>query len=194
MADTKHLAWLREGAASWNERRVKTPFLPYLRGADLRTADLRRMNLGGADLSWSMLAETNLAGVNLSDANLMGANLVEASCVGAMLIDSNLRGADIEEANLRGAKLCGANLNGADLSGVCARSIRLDQQRNDAGRTDFTGASGLRQMQVDTMAGDTGVILTEGLVHPDRWPIWEHLEDCREVPAETYTFWRLEAA
>ena len=81
----------------------------YLRGADLRGADLP-----GADLR----------DANLSGADLRGANLNKA----------DLRGADLCVAELRGADLRGANLNRADLDYSCwplwcgSLGVKADEQ------------------------------------------------------------------
>ena len=51
----------------------------YLRGANLRGADLWRANLRGANLQDAYLQNANLRGANLQDADLRGANL-DYSC------------------------------------------------------------------------------------------------------------------
>ena len=83
----------------------------YLRGANLRGADLSDADLRGADLT-----DANLRGADLRGANLRGADLTGANLRGADLSDADLRGADLRGANLRGADLTDANLRGADLS------------------------------------------------------------------------------
>ena len=84
--------------------------------ADLRGADLHRVNLGGAPLSMAYLCKANLSGANLSMADLSGADMSEANLHMADLSGTNLSGADMSEANLRGADLSGADLYKANLS------------------------------------------------------------------------------
>ena len=84
-----------------------------LSGANLRGADLYKVNLREADLSGADLRGTCLICADLSGANLRGACLICADLSGA-----NLRGVDLSEANLRGADLSGADLRDANLSGA----------------------------------------------------------------------------
>ncbi len=85
----------------------------FVRGADLRYANLSGADLSGANLYGADLSGAELSGANLSDADLSGAELYGADLSGA-----NLSGADLRYANLSGANLSGANLYGADLSGA----------------------------------------------------------------------------
>ena len=80
----------------------------YLRGADLRYANLTGANLTGADLRRSNLTRSNLRYADLTGANLTRSNLRDADLMGA-----NLRDADLRYANLRGADLRGAVANDA---------------------------------------------------------------------------------
>jgi uncharacterized protein YjbI with pentapeptide repeats len=70
------------------------PFV-FLRGVDLRTANLEHARLEAADLSGAYLQCANLSGANLRDANLSGADL---------------RGASVQGADLTGALMTGAKL------------------------------------------------------------------------------------
>ena len=70
----------------------------YLRGADLRDADLRDAYLRGADLRGAYLRDADLGGADLRDADLRDADLG-----GAYLRDAYLRDADLRGADLRGA-------------------------------------------------------------------------------------------
>jgi hypothetical protein len=72
----------------------------YLRGADLRDANLcganlRDANLRGSDLRWA----------DLSGADLSGANLIDADLRGAYLSCADLRGADLSDVKLHTAML-----------------------------------------------------------------------------------------
>jgi uncharacterized protein YjbI with pentapeptide repeats len=82
----------------------------YLRGADLRGANLSNANLRCADLR----------GADLSDADLSNANL---RC--ADLSDADLRGANLRGADLRCADLRGANLNRAKYRDIVINHVRV---------------------------------------------------------------------
>ena len=90
MADDKHVAALRRGAAAWNTWRAEgseTPDLcrAGLRGLDLSGFDLTRADLQGADLRGTNLSEANLSGAHLEGANLFKAVLDGADLAGAFL-------------------------------------------------------------------------------------------------------------
>ncbi len=121
MANTEHLARLKNGVDAWNEWRKENPkVIPNLEQADLRVADLRGANLTKAKLGGANLRVANLEGAYLSEANLTGADLSEAVLGGA-----NLGGADLMEANLTGARLTGAELQKANLTRVDLRGADL---------------------------------------------------------------------
>ena len=121
MANKEHLALLKNGmSASILWRRENPSFIPNLKGADLRGA-----NLGEADLEGAKLEEADLEGANLKGANLKGANLEKADLEGANLERANLEGANLEGANLEGAHLEGANLKRANLYMANLRSAKL---------------------------------------------------------------------
>lgn len=86
-----------------------------LRGADLRGANLWRVDLEEASLRGADLWRANLEEANLEEANLRGADLEGANLRGANLRGADLRGADLWRANLRGANLWGASLSEANL-------------------------------------------------------------------------------
>ena len=65
--------------------------------ADLRGADLRKVNFEGADLRFADLRAADLSGSNLSqadmsNADLRGANLSEAVCIGTKFVNARLEG------------------------------------------------------------------------------------------------------
>jgi Pentapeptide repeats (8 copies) len=123
--------------ATYDQRRIDLVGT-YLRGADLRDANLALAYLTGADLSFANFVGAKLAGAilelaNLSgaflggvdlhgasfaSANLTGANLSGADLSMAVLADADLSGADLFEANLAAAGITGANFAGADLTEV----------------------------------------------------------------------------
>ncbi len=149
-----------------------------------------------------------MAGVNLSHANLMGADLS-----GAFLMDANLshvhanaatfRRANLQKANLSdgflsNAIMDGANLTGSDLrnslhgsaswSGARLRDANI--KSTDHGypaQVDFSSGKGLTQQQISSAAGDTGVILPVGLVHPEEWAHWEKVAASNEDDAAVAT-------
>jgi uncharacterized protein YjbI with pentapeptide repeats len=111
----------------------------FLRGADLRGADLSDAFLRGADLRGANLSDAFLSDANLSDANLRGADLRDAFLRGADLRDAFLRGADLRGADLRNAFLRGADLRNAFLRGADLRDAFL--RSTFLGRADLTSAN-----------------------------------------------------
>ncbi len=116
MANPEHLAKLKEGVKAWNQWREEDPAIM----ADLGGANLRGANLERVDLVESNLWEADLVEADLRNATLEGAHLWEAS-----LERANFWGANLEGANLRDANLEGANLRGTDLRG--AKYLTLKQ-------------------------------------------------------------------
>jgi hypothetical protein len=111
----KHKKWLR-GA----NLRDANLYEADLRDANLYEADLRYANLYRADLWRANLMEADLRGADLEGANLRGAdlrdaNLGEADLEGADLRNADLRNADLWRANLMEAKLMDAKIGGATI-------------------------------------------------------------------------------
>jgi len=105
---------LIEGAEIWNQLRTENPqLLIDFNDADLKGANLNRVDLSGTNLNKANLCKADLKGANLNETKLKNADLSEADLDGA-----NLRGADLSEANLRKANLRGADFHGANLSGA----------------------------------------------------------------------------
>jgi uncharacterized protein YjbI with pentapeptide repeats len=124
MANSEHLAIIKEGVGAWNEwRKANAGIAPDLLEADLLQADLRR-----ADLT-----EANLVGADLSGADLSGADLTEAD-----LGQTGLSGADLSRTDCTWAVIAWADLSGANLSGADLRSANFF--RADLLRADLTGA------------------------------------------------------
>lgn len=90
----------------------------YLRGVDLRGANLNDGKLNGADFQGSHLDEAQLKGTHLNDAVLYGVSLKGATLTSVQLRNANLQGTDLTNAELTGANLFGANLTGARLTGA----------------------------------------------------------------------------
>ncbi|MEB3279459.1 MAG: pentapeptide repeat-containing protein [Lyngbya sp.] len=121
MADTRHLAILKQGVAVWNHWRKHNPEIqPDFKGADLRAAMLRLSSLKGLNLSQADLREADLKGADLWFGNLAGANLKGA----------DLRGANLWGADLSQTQIFQTNFQGAILTGVCILGGRIDSQTN----------------------------------------------------------------
>jgi uncharacterized protein YjbI with pentapeptide repeats len=103
-----------------------TQIVNHLSGADLRSVDLGRTNLGGANLSEADLSGSNLYRALLFNTNLSGANLSEANLRRTQLYKANLSRANLSGADLSEARLYGANLSEANLSGVGLSKARYD--------------------------------------------------------------------
>ena len=151
MADKQLLDLLEQGVDDWNSWRENTHVsYPNLFGADLRKANLRKVNFSGADLCRAILfgvdlSESDLFDTDLSESDLRGATLCRAylsrallpktylsgaNLIGADLHRAFLRDADLSESDLIGsdlcdADLCGANLHGADLFNADLRGATL---------------------------------------------------------------------
>lgn len=94
--------------------------------ADLRRANLARLELTDADMSYFHLEHSNLSGADLRGCNLNGVNF---------------RGADLRGAHLAGASFFGASLRGADLTGA----ILSD---DEYGAADFSMAGNVSAAQL----------------------------------------------
>lgn len=121
MADTTHLAILKQGVAVWNRWRKNNPEIqPDFKGADLRSAILRLSSLKGL----------NLSRADLTGADLKGADLWEANLKGADLRGADLRGANLWGADLSQTQIFQTNFQGAILTGVCILDGRIDSETN----------------------------------------------------------------
>jgi hypothetical protein len=117
MANSKHLAKLKEGIGAWNVWRKANPeIVPDLSRADLGEARLREANFSRVYLYGAGLIKANLSDATLSGANLCGANLSLANLNEALLNEADLTQADLSGATLTGAEFTWANLRGANLS------------------------------------------------------------------------------
>jgi Pentapeptide repeats (8 copies) len=122
MANTEHLAKLKEGLEAWNHWRKENPEVhpdlchAFLQEADLSEADLSYANLNGADLD-----RVNLCGAKLNGANLRWVDFYDADLHGA-----DLGGADLSYATLIKTNLEQANLTGCSVYGISAWNVRLE--------------------------------------------------------------------
>jgi uncharacterized protein YjbI with pentapeptide repeats len=134
VANSAHLARLREGTAVWNAWRTRNRGERVdLRGVDLRGADLLGIDLSSADFEGANLREIDLRdsilrGTNFDEADLTGASLLGACMHGVRLHRTNLSAVDlrvavISEVFMSDAKVSGAKLGWTTLSGVNLKSF-----------------------------------------------------------------------
>ncbi len=173
MANTQHVAKLRQGVDAWNRWREQDwNVKPDLSGLDLANEKglkntplwdetTKRVSIATANLSWA-----NLKGANLSGANLEEVNLSEADLSGATLRATNLSGANLESALLTGAELVEAQLiraalPSADLSGADLRSA------------SFSGANlqlaNLAEADLRSAQLNTAILVGANLKKADLW-------------------------
>ncbi len=87
----------------------------FMRGWDLRSANLQNASLFRANLQDAILDGANLQGAWLHGADLQRARLHDADLQGAILHIADLQGAHFYRADLKDANLIFANLQDADL-------------------------------------------------------------------------------
>lgn len=85
----------------------------HLRGQNLNSVMLDKLDLSGVDFSGSNLMHAFLRESNLTGANFSGANLRGAFLNDCLIQDTNFTGADLRFAKLLGAKIGEANWAGA---------------------------------------------------------------------------------
>jgi uncharacterized protein YjbI with pentapeptide repeats len=175
MADQAHLQMITRNVAEWNDWRKKNPDLrpnlidANLRGIDLTSANLTKVNLSGANLSSAILR-----GADLTDSFLVEANLQEADLNGGMvrrrkklrtyLDRAKLHGADLSRASFRYASMQCVDLTDAKLTYVDFRWSDLTEAvfaranlrwANLSGancrKADFRCASLMNVQMVDTL-------------------------------------------
>lgn len=104
----------------------------FLVKADLRDANLQRVDFHYANLQGAVLTDAKINKADFGRANLRDTDLTRAELQGARLFDAKLQGATLNHANLTKADLRGTNFSGANL-----------------GKT-----SGLTEDQLDEACGD----------------------------------------
>ena len=140
----------------------------YLMFADLKGANLRKVNLSEVDLSLANLSGANLIEVDLRGANLRGADLSKA----------NLRGADLGEDDLWGINLLGADLReaeealeelqaGPDPDDVIAAQARVDAAQAIVDQSKLIAPFAGTVMSIHVRLGDSVVPGQEGVVVAD---------------------------
>ena len=101
----EHHAWRKQ-----DERAL----LQFVKGANLKAANLRYVRALGAFLAKANLEHADLRGADLVGSDLQSANLRWAFLEGASLWNADLQGANLQGANLKNATMAGADLRGAD--------------------------------------------------------------------------------
>lgn len=159
MADTEHLAILKEGVETWNRWRASTNYGDAdLSGADLSGMKLNEIEFLRTKLRGAILTRTQLERAHLKEADLTGAtldrtNLKHVNAREAIFDEvvanhpnfevSTLRGARFRRARFAGTRfhrayLRDADLTDADFSGCWLRFARLDGACCQ--NTNFSGA------------------------------------------------------
>lgn len=150
MADSQHVALLKQGVEAWNQwRETNYPIVPDLSGADLSRANLNHVNLTGAylcevDLTMASLSDANLTGADLRGANLKGANLR-----GTTLNQANLAGTDLSGAHLMLANLIEANLTWVNLSEANLKVANLSKANLSEANLKMANLSGANLSEVN---------------------------------------------
>jgi uncharacterized protein YjbI with pentapeptide repeats len=127
-------------------------------GCDLFQVDLSYKDLEGRDLTGARLRQADLSLSTFDGSNFTGANMSIANAFGIRAEKSDFTGVNFESAVLVGgwfghSKFDGATFNNANLSG-----------------SDFSTATGLTQVQLNTACGDAETRLPKGLVVPNCAP------------------------
>ncbi|MCK5296273.1 MAG: pentapeptide repeat-containing protein [Alphaproteobacteria bacterium] len=137
-----------------------------LKGANLKKAKLRDINLKGADLEGAVFDKAKLQNVCLEDANLKGAKIRRAH-----LQSVNAKNANFQKADLTTSKIQMSNFNGADFAKA---DLVLAQIKN----SDFTDIN-LVQAELATYKRDPLYMVTIGAsfdkvkVNPDTLKMME---------------------
>ena len=146
MANPQHIAWLKEGVRSWNERRRTHRFDPDLSSEDISrvlggneredireiSVRLRDVNLSGANLSNSTLRDTDLTTAkfymaNLNNANLIGSDFTEAQFIGGTSRSVRFHSAKFIKTLFLQHDLTAAQFNGAELQETRFLQCTLNQ-------------------------------------------------------------------
>ncbi|MXQ08014.1 alpha/beta hydrolase [Alphaproteobacteria bacterium GH1-50] len=127
MADSWHVAWLREGVEQWNGRRRKAKFKPDLSGVNFKevlpSPDTEKDFFDGVNLSSANLRGADLSGLSFRDAKftyskLERANLAESDFSGSQFYRANMQGSTARAARFSGAALRSVKIAEVDLSGA----------------------------------------------------------------------------
>jgi hypothetical protein len=176
MANSEHLAKIKEGVKAWDDWREANPeIVPDLSGANLSEKDLSRANLSGANLHRADLLLADLSGADLSEANvgeadMRLADLTEADLSGATLRSANLSIAVLTRTDLTGASVAFTTFGDNDLRDVkgletvvhrAPSTIGIDTIYNSQGKIPlaFLRGAGVPENFIEYMGSLTGKAL-----------------------------------
>lgn len=159
--------------------------------ARLHSATLSNFHLLRASFERASLRLADMSRSDFSAANMKNADLAGAILTGCMFLGrADLRSADLRQANLTGAVFSGKHPQGIVFGGKFFGGALLDNadvttskplpflpaNEQDSIPTDLSSVAALTQDQLNSMRGDSGTILPEGLTRPEHWP------DIKEQP------------
>ncbi|KPA20826.1 Secreted effector protein PipB [Shimia sp. SK013] len=152
MANSWHVDWLKEGVANWNKRRKRVSFEPDLAGLNFfevlppdfrdepktsryfEKIDLSGANLRGADLSRLNFSRAKFDHAQLSEADLTRSNFEQAKFVGADLSGVSFEGSYLTSVEFELSNLTETSFAGADCDQITVIGIQLTStQRNQIG-------------------------------------------------------------
>ncbi|MEL7494870.1 MAG: pentapeptide repeat-containing protein [Cyanobacteria bacterium J06554_11] len=119
---------LTEGSREESDFRKVTLRGAYLKSADLREFDFTEANLEGADLSSSDLRRSELIRVQATGAAFQNVDLRESCLIDANLTESNLQNADLRKCILVRAQVARVNFTSAELTGICIEDWSVSSQ------------------------------------------------------------------
>jgi uncharacterized protein YjbI with pentapeptide repeats len=125
--------------------------------ADLRGADLRKVNFEGADLRFADLRAADLSGSNLSqadmsNADLRGANLSEAVCISTKFVNARLEGPNLYGVDLRTAVMEYSQMAAVNMTSRF-QNILKDKPRTEEKRHQQNQTHEQKQSQQNERAG-----------------------------------------
>jgi uncharacterized protein YjbI with pentapeptide repeats len=133
------------------------------KGAVFEKAIVYRVSFKKTDLSQAIFHKSEMLRVNFSKANLTGVDFSKSEAGRTIFHDAKMGNNDFSFANLARADFRKAKLNGPlEFEGAYFYQTRIEG-------TDLTGATGLKQWQIDMACGDEKTVLPEGLNKPDDW-------------------------
>jgi hypothetical protein len=127
------VALLRRSTSEWNAWRARHQSIrPSLREAQLEGADLRGANLSRVDLSGACLSKADLEMANLRGTVLRAADLTSARLNGADISAAHVEGAVLHKTDLSGVRaiethLERALLHGCRVYGISAWGVHLEE-------------------------------------------------------------------
>ncbi|MBL8033311.1 MAG: pentapeptide repeat-containing protein, partial [Leptospiraceae bacterium] len=125
----------------------------HLRGENLNSVMLDKLDLSGIDFSGANLQHAFLRESNLTGANLSGANLRGAFLNDCIIQDTDLSGADLRFAKLLGAKIGSANFSGAlyDIgTRVDTKNMHIFESMVQKGKEIYVKDAGLQVKEIAT--------------------------------------------